>query len=711
MPTIVAVHSTEEYAARLGERGLLPVLGDHTRRLERLIRARHGAGTLHRPASRGPGRVVVGLGSAGAMAGACHAAHSGSRLIELAGLDDFKASLLGELPSSVTVVGLAEHFGPAAIRTLQRELTDAEVPWGVLTGRDLPALSWVVAKQHLYRGNRWSRHLSLSTLTETTSPAGRAGPLTSLRNEQITPDVLRRMRSSPHDFLALSGHGDQADLYLHGGWLCSRDLSGAAALVDATRGDSVMRCCAEQTCYRARIHEPETGLAAERSVLVPAGELLAGVLFLNSCYTLLAAPGYRYRLENSLLTRCVEGMTGAVIATEIQRRADPAEALLVSGLLWSGHTAGVATLALNRLQADCFTGSPVFVLFGDPDLTIGDPPADTDAVVDAAARGDMTARLPSSASHVTYASLAGGGDGLRAEPAGEHRDGRRAFVVPVPRGREIVVVSDRGSMADDPVVRLGGLTDPAVDARGLRLLQDRLTALTTLPVPVPDDGVARVAHSLAAALRAVHLPPQHPLAVTARERATAELTSRLALTQGAAVQRMVREWSDALGGPMMAVDEERVVYDAVEETGEDCHSCGSPLFRVTARDVYLPRVERALWLCPSCTVVADVPADAGRLEVFAPQVAERKAPFPVSVRMSAPSAGLPGTTVVGAAVLGARGRCRPGVSVGPGPGPAGHCTLRLYVHADAVPGTYNLRVVIMDDLACSFHLQPISLLK
>jgi hypothetical protein len=64
--------------------------------------------------------------------------------------------------------------------------------------------------------------------------------------------------------------------------------------------------------------------------------------------------------------------------------------------------------------------------------------------------------------------------------------------------------------------------------------------------------------------------------------------------------------------------------------------------------------------------------------------------------------------VAGAAVLGSRGHGRPAVLPVPGRGGEGVQTLTLWVGAGLPPGGYNLRVVLMDDLRCRFHLQPLA---
>lgn len=644
--------------------------------------------------------LVVGLEGAWPAA-ACHAALRGARLELIAELSELgrlvhTASPHGrppqhrEPPASVALVGLADRFGPSSIRYLHTELTGAGVPWGMLTGATLGSVAWLVLKQWLPRGaGRWP-HLLLFPMDDPQgAPRSPGSPAIALHGAEITAAVLRGLTTAPHDLVTITAHGDQADAYARAGWLCGRPGQGTEEILAATRGAGLMRCFAERHCYRSVATAQHDGVPAQDKVLVPGGEVLATVLLLNTCASLAIAPGYRYRPESSLLNACIEGITVTMVALELPRPADPAEALLFSGLLRTGSTVGQAVLALNRAQRDYFAGVPAFTLVGDPALRISDPAA--------APPGGQVTRV---------ALPAGPAVGnLRAEPAGD-QPGVRAFMIQGESGPEVLMTAEGSPLDESSAARL-------VVAAGLgvavpRVLQRRLRELEMIACPPDEGGTARLREKIARLLMALHRPSGGGRKSERERQALGAVSRELLLFQSKAVLGWTAQWAGALTGDMISLREERVLYDPFVPSTAPCPVCAAPLYEVTARDLYLPDAIRTQWMCPSCTVVADLPGGAGLLPVSVPASVARGRSCDVVIDLTA-SAGTPGVTVAGAAILGARGRCRPALLPMPGR-PAGPVRLTLAVGADMVPGSYSLRVVVMEDLAVRFHLRPISVL-
>ncbi|HEY7484452.1 MAG TPA: hypothetical protein VH912_08300 [Streptosporangiaceae bacterium] len=719
----------------LGAGGEVPLLGDHPEELRQLA-ALHGFATMadasveegaltgstatldeiagaYREGLAGtdpdPGRLVIGVGVESAAA-ACHAVLAGAHLKLAEGLDDLEDLLRGGPFESVTLVGAARHFGPCGIKALQMMITGRGVPWGVLTGQSSESISWSVLKRWVAAVPRDPGHLLL--FTHDANPGRRAlsGLVSALYGSEITADVLRGLTRVPRELVAITGHGDQADAYLHAGFLCPRTRPDYGRLMAETGGDRVMRCFAEHDCYRGVALGAVDGVPAETKILVPPGRVDATVLLLNTCASLLAAPGYRYRAESALLNSCLEGMVPAVVALETVRPADPGETMLFSGLVRTGSSLGEATLALNQAQVRYFSGLPAFVLFGDPDLRPDCSRAiDTPAQEVAAEIGDGTVvrlRPPDSAAHAVRTRLpAGTYDRLTAEAAADSPS--RVFVLPGHDHDDLLVVADRPFNGGAPNIRFVGAEPDRnkYTPDRLRLLQRRLDELAMLSCPADEDMTARLRDRIARALRAVHTT-SGGTAKSAREAAAdAELRQELLLFQSRAAQGWTAAWSDALTGEVISLVEERVLYGPFVRSDLGCPACRAPLTRVVAEDLYVPGAARTLWHCPSCTVVADLPEGTPMIDVVAAPTVRRGGAYEVDVVLPADTEPLR-VTVVAAAILGSRGGCRPAISPA-----ASRGTTRLLMPVDAktVPGSYSLRVVVMDDLETRFHLRPVSI--
>jgi hypothetical protein len=651
--------------------------------------------------------LVVGIGAA-APAAACHAAARGSRLA----LVDDPASLEQALgaaapPQSLTVVGLGDCFGPATVRYLDG-FCGTGVPWGILTGRTLPDVSWVVLKQRLARGRAFGRQVLLHAAEEAPAGGRAVGPVAGVYREEITTELLSRLTTVPHDLVTFTGHGDQADVDAYAGRICSRTHPRYGELAEATGGAGLMRCFAEAGCYRNEISAAATGRAAGDLVLLPGDELLATTVLLNSCGSMLMAPGYRYDPESSLLRACLEGTAASVVVAQTPRRSDPAEAILFSALLWTGRSIGEATLLLNAIQDRRFTGSPVFCVFGDPDLAPG-PAAgsapvvrhDGDLVaVAASAQPAVRIRLPEPLGSAW--SQAGGR--ARIELAGA-APGIHAFVVPAVAGPELVIASDRGPLGDTRVLLRAAAT-PLLPGPA-RHLQRRLGALDGISCPVDAGDRGPLAEALAGLLRAAQLAAEATTKAGEERQAAARVNRELLMLEQRAVRGWVDSWNAALGGEMLSLREERALYGKYRASDERCPNCRAPLYLVLVSDAYLPDTVRELRLCPSCTVVADVPQGRAPLRVSAPGRVTRGHPYHLTVELPG-AAGRPGAAVLGAALLGARGQCRPAIVPVPFRDAGSDVRLTVWVGSAMVPGSYSLRVVVMDDLECSFHLQPVS---
>ena len=615
--------------------------------------------------------------------------------------------------SPVTVVGLAESFEAEQLEYLRASL--GHRPWGILTARTVDELCWQMTKAALIDSTpRFGRLLLLPLEPEAIKAEIRSDTEIATAT-QISRATLSSLTTRMRDLVAVTSHGDEADVYVGYGHICSRkrvDLEGGATT------DRPMRCQCEADCYRQTASEMLDGIPAARKVLVPGEGVLTKAMLLNSCAGVLLGNRGRYTSEMSLVLTALSGLTTAVIATDGLRRYHVDEALVFAELTASGFSIGEATLYLNSLQDGYFGGQPPFIVLGDPTVRLAPPtrrPRALDGTwdndgrvveVELPHRTSLHRLGPRLADHVKRFS---GVLSVELVPLSEApirpyllRSPTASYLLTLADGRkpkrQRLVISPKDASRD-------GATDTA-----LRALQRRSQCLAAFGLDAGERDTGSLLGIIADLRHALRLG----VLVGGRDQLIRALEDHLveetAYVETRAIAALLRRWSNAIGGEISSRPNSGLLVGEPKKSSLLCPHCSMRLWTWTVNHDRILEYARADYSCPRCTLVLDLPVDQGPPDVTAPAVL-RVGHEAMVVTQIRNVANLPSAASVGVTILGARGKVSKAIAAGRvDPGCSIELSTRVLPAQGLVPGVYYLKVVTAHSMAFSFWLKPVTVI-
>lgn len=314
-------------------------------------RAWQEAWTAPRPLEAGGERALVVARNDGFLWAAVAFAYLTGR--ELCVLEDWRelgARLREFTPRSVAVFAEPRALGPDTVVALYREC--AHIPWGLMTARALPALTFLVFKTELYRQLDFGKALTITSFALDT-PGDDWNEYLELG--QIQEQHHDRLVSEPLELLSLAGHhGDELDADLHGALLCSRVSSLSGVKLPATPAEAAHTCLTDDLCRRD----------VERKVRrIAADQLRCKVIFNGTCTGMALG-------SVSLVLGLVEGWAGAYLSSMKILRIAGYEPFLVTALLRRGVSLGEVAGIMRSFQQQALSDLPGYVLVGDPEARV-----------------------------------------------------------------------------------------------------------------------------------------------------------------------------------------------------------------------------------------------------------------------------------------------------------------------------------------------------
>ncbi|MCA1616639.1 MAG: hypothetical protein LC800_21625 [Acidobacteria bacterium] len=262
---------------------------------------------------------VVGFDDEYRPAAALLAAATGRRLVVAPNDDPLRPLRESLHAGSAVFAGRPHNLRKENVHTLARSL---EIPWGVLTASDLPAMSFLLAKQ--------------------------------LANRRAADGGALLLTAQSFTHMVVHAHGEGAHANLKSAVLCG--LLGEA---ESWRGGALLDGCrqvrAKRYCKRA---------SRQRRHIFSFGDLRARNVYLLSCNGFTTV-GELYPTDVSAVLSAAEGYPATVVTSDrslgIETRL-PALALCLSS---QGVAAAAICQSLNRIMMFRYGVRP-FVLCGDP---------------------------------------------------------------------------------------------------------------------------------------------------------------------------------------------------------------------------------------------------------------------------------------------------------------------------------------------------------
>lgn len=305
--------------------------------------------------------LVVGFGDEFRPAAEFFAAAKGRRLVVASAEDPLRLFRDGLRAASVVFVGRPESVRKENLHAFARSL---EIPWGVLTARDLPAISFVVAKQLAGSRAKEGGAVLLDAPAERIRVAGHAAQDAgySLTDGDSLSGLLT---AEEFTHMVVHAHGEGAHANLKSAVLCgllgaAESWRGGGALPDGCRQERSKRFCKRASRQRRHIFS--------------FGDLKAENLYLLSCNGYTTAEEL-YPSDVSAVLSAAEGYPASVVTTD--RSLGIATRIPDLAFRLSGEGAGPSAVcrALNEVMM-FRNGVRPFVLCGDPLASGSDAEAD-----------------------------------------------------------------------------------------------------------------------------------------------------------------------------------------------------------------------------------------------------------------------------------------------------------------------------------------------
>lgn len=239
-------------------------------------------------------------------------------------------------------------------RALLELAASLSVPWGIITGRDLAALSFAVAKSLAARPRSRLPRLHLDAIARRKWFWPRGGCSTSTRNGSLDADTtLKTLRSSNWDTVSIHCHGDGAHANFNSVVLCGvadqREIGVDGWIGGCEVRNGYSRC--------KRVHN-------EQRRPFRFGDVRARRMCLFTCNGFSVA-GDVYPSDASFILSAVEGYSSAVLTTDRRLPFDPWLFSAVPALLERDDCLGRLALVLNDLNL-WTEGARPYLLYGDP---------------------------------------------------------------------------------------------------------------------------------------------------------------------------------------------------------------------------------------------------------------------------------------------------------------------------------------------------------
>jgi hypothetical protein len=266
----------------------------------------------------------------------------------------------------VVFLGLGKDVADGEITRVHNQLWHAvtaglgQAHLGVLTARDIPALSWIIAKGLAFpwRAAPPGDHLRIWPAVQELRDRIGTGEWI-LRDRALTSEVAPRLLERHSGVVSFMGHGRDDVMHLHDSVICA---TGPRARAEPGLARTRVPVCAfTGQCYRSDV-PPER--------VIRASEVRADVVLANSCLSWRAAEGLfpqEYLLAHGFMAGMVAGYVGSPALL--------AGSTLVNDLfhyaLAQGHSIGKAVSLVNdHLRAER-TDPAYFTLLGLPWVTPG----------------------------------------------------------------------------------------------------------------------------------------------------------------------------------------------------------------------------------------------------------------------------------------------------------------------------------------------------
>lgn len=352
----------EERAASADELVLLDP-EDHARRArwERVL-AWYGASRSNAASAPGPspeGHVVVAVGDEVALVARLFAGRERRPLLVVPRAEDVTPAVRAAGALSALVVADRRTTSVRALGAWRA----LSVPWGVITGVDLPGVAFALAKTAL------CHPAEALTWGFVDAHAGRRGVGRAHDAIDAQAATVQDVLSSDLDVLALVAHGEGAHANLESVVLCGR--VGERERIDG-RG-SIWGCAdtgAEERCKR---------VPGARKPTLTFSRLAVKTLVLASCSG-YATAGELYPSDASAVLSALEGYTTAILTADRSVRLYRWLVDLTLGLLRAHGDASLVCRALDEVTLRD-QHERAWVLVGDPSRRIA-PPSPVPAIVE-----------------------------------------------------------------------------------------------------------------------------------------------------------------------------------------------------------------------------------------------------------------------------------------------------------------------------------------
>jgi hypothetical protein len=557
----------------------VPLLGN--RRAAAAAARLHSSALLRAPS---PGRRVV-LASAGSAASsaipAIAAAFGATRIVQT--WDEAARVLASEEPelTYIAVVGLTADFGENDIARLQQATwdlagtLDIEAHIGFLMAPDLTGLAWMVAKTLAWPWRTAPENYSRNLFAATSSVKIPHADEVILKPEAVFDSLGSRLRNDRVGLLSLLSHGRDDVLHLHDAAICA-NTSGK---LDPVPGENLPTCAYTGCCFRDEVAPGH---------LIPADQVLADVIFANSCMGFRVRDGLfpeRYLLVHGFHRGSAVGYIGSSALLNSMDKLN----LLAAEALRAGASLGQSVSLVNDHLRYELSSTPRFTLMGAPWLTMpGVPLADNDRPL----AGFLDARdigMAKAASAARDAILTG-----QVPEAGAHFfvSSRTRPAARMIARREPVRLAE-GDAFDRAAIRIGEAIENLTD---LPLLGFRESRQGNLLVTLRDQLTA-TAKALAEALELAQ-PVQARRRVTRMSQALARAEAELA---AALHRRGVTSWFE---WEELWMEVLRLRSAGTAE--RPCGACQRELDLLLAEHPVFRRIRRRVLACPRCGIVEDI---------------------------------------------------------------------------------------------------------
>ena len=481
-------------------------------------------------------------------------------------------------PASVWILGLGPSFTYAALHSLEAGL---ECPWGLLPARDLPGLSFALAKS-VARAPRGPTTLIdalhgrfAKTLVEASEPE---------RSALAAAAMATELRARDHARLVICAHGEGSHMYLVSAVLCGlvgerergldgSELEGCHALPDAQRHCKRVPGGELEVVGHAELK------AAELALLTGSGLNVAGQQYPSSSSSVLAA---------------LEGYARSVLTTADFCDYGPWVGPALHALLAAGRAPSEVAWLLDEVL-ERRVGQRPLVFAGDPVGARGEREALPDPLV----------LTPCARPRVFELAGAELPEVLGCEPplCTLLRGARALIELPHPRtrGRDVVLSEAGPRLAESEALGrwLGARLDEAA------AFERALRAAFVPAIPAAGEALERIT----SARGQVELGLRELLGLSEDTRRHGVWRPRLDALRTTLFDR-VDVWdagvAELLGTHLL----HRPVDAALMQTarvindwpGRGCERCATPMRRTLAEHARgLPALER--WQCPNCEVM------------------------------------------------------------------------------------------------------------